>query len=289
MPVFARPTAAILVLVAVTLSAMLMEGASMDWSAIYMRNLFDAGPFLSGFAVALFAFSQATTRFFADSFVDRHSPSGVARVLLCVMAAGVLFTFFSPMPLLSLLGFAMLGIGTSAIFPLAISAAAQRTDRSAAINVAALAQISFVTFLVGPPLLGFVAEHWGIRWAFGLGMPLIVLSLLMAGALGKKGAFGEPSRKRTDPGLRSAQPRQLQSRRRDWTSVPPVGIDGRALELQLVAPGVQHVERVAHAAGAAMQRLVHDLHLVRLEMRAHLAIVERAERNADMVDVAAAA
>ena len=164
-----RPTAAILVLVAVTLSAMLMEGASMDWSAIYMRNLFDAGPFLSGFAVALFAFSQATTRFFADSFVDRHSPSGVARVLLCVMAAGVLFTFFSPMPVLSLLGFAMLGIGTSAIFPLAISAAAQRTDRSAAINVAALAQISFVTFLVGPPLLGFVAEHWGIRWAFGLG------------------------------------------------------------------------------------------------------------------------
>jgi MFS family permease len=191
-PVFARPTAAILVLVAVTLSAMLMEGASMDWSAIYMRNLFDAGPFLSGFAVALFAFSQATTRFFADSFVDRHSPSGVARVLLCVMAAGVLFAFFSPTPLLSLLGFALLGIGTSAIFPLAISAAAQRTDRLAAINVAALAQISFVTFLVGPPLLGFVAERWGIRWAFGLGMPLIVLSLLVAGALGKKAPSSNP-------------------------------------------------------------------------------------------------
>ena len=199
-----RPTAAILVLVAVTLSAMLMEGASMDWSAIYMRNLFDAGPFLSGFAVALFAFSQATTRFFADSFVDRHSPSGVARVLLCVMAAGVLFTFFSPMPVLSLLGFAMLGIGTSAIFPLAISAAAQRTDRSAAINVAALAQISFVTFLVGPPLLGFVAEHWGIRWAFGLGMPLIVLSLLMAGALGKKAPSAEASTQAGSDGTAAA-------------------------------------------------------------------------------------
>ena len=212
-PVFARPTGAILVLVAVTLSAMLMEGASMDWSAIYMRNLFDAGPFLSGFAVALFAFSQATTRFFADSFVDRHSPSGVARVLLCIMATGVLFTFFSPMPVLSLLGFAMLGIGTSALFPLAISAAAQRTDRSAAINVAALAQISFVTFLVGPPLLGFVAEHWGIRWAFGLGMPLIILSFLMAGALGRKPPSGEPS---TQAGSEAtlaahAQPRQLQS------------------------------------------------------------------------------
>ena len=91
--------------------------------------------------------------------------------------------FFSPAPLVSMLGFAMLGIGSSAIFPLAISAAAQRTDRSAAINVAALSQISFVAFLLGPPLLGFVSDHWGIRSAFGIGIPFIVLSLLTASSL----------------------------------------------------------------------------------------------------------
>ena len=185
-PRFARPTGAILVLVAVTLSAMLLEGASLDWSAIYMRNVFDSGPFLSGFAVATFAFCQAAARFFADSFVDRHSPSGVARVLLCIMAVGVFFVFLAGWPALSLLGFALIGVGCSAIFPLAVSAAAQRTDRAATINVAALAQISFVIFLVGPPLLGSVAEHWGIRWAFGLGLPLIAISLLLAGSLGSK-------------------------------------------------------------------------------------------------------
>ncbi|MES0133218.1 MFS transporter [Mesorhizobium sp. M0029] len=184
-PRLARPTLPILVLVAVTLSAMLMEGASIDWSAIYMRTVFDAGPFVAGFTVALFAFSQAATRFFADSFVDRHSPSGVARVLLATMAVGVLLVFFSPAPLVSMLGFALLGIGSSAIFPLAISAAAQRTDRSAAINVAALSQISFVAFLLGPPLLGFVSDHWGIRSAFGIGIPFIILSLLTAGSLGR--------------------------------------------------------------------------------------------------------
>ena len=185
-PRFARPTGAILVLVAVTLSAMLLEGASLDWSAIYMRNVFDSGPFLSGFAVATFAFCQAAARFFADSFVDRHSPSGVARVLLCIMAVGVFFVFLAGWPAMSLLGFALIGVGCSAIFPLAVSAAAQRTDRAATINVAALAQISFVIFLVGPPLLGSVAEHWGIRWAFGLGLPLIAISLLLAGSLGSK-------------------------------------------------------------------------------------------------------
>ncbi|AEH89386.1 MFS transporter [Mesorhizobium opportunistum] len=192
-PTFARPTLPILVLVAVTLSAMLMEGASIDWSAIYMRTVFDAGPFVAGFTVALFAFSQATTRFFADSFVDRHSPSGVARVLLACMAAGVFMVFLSPSPLLSMLGFALLGIGTSALFPLAISAAAQRTDRPAAINVAALSQISFVAFLLGPPLLGFVSDHWGIRSAFGIGIPFIALSLLTAGALGRRAPSEKPA------------------------------------------------------------------------------------------------
>lgn len=187
-PRLARPTAAILVLVAVTLSAMLMEGASLDWSAIYMRNVFDADPWLSALAVTVFALSQAGMRFFADGFVDRHSPADVARTLLGIMAAGVLVVFLSPSPILSLAGFALLGIGTSAIFPLAMSAAAQRTDRPAAINVAALAQISFVTFLVGPPLLGFVAEHWGIRWAYGLGLPLVALSLLASGSLGRRAA-----------------------------------------------------------------------------------------------------
>jgi MFS family permease len=195
-PRFAAPTAAIMVLVAVTLSAMLMEGASMDWSAIYMRNIFDPGPFLTGIAVACFAFSQAATRFFADGFVERHSPEGVARTLLCIMLAGVLVVFLSPWPILSLFGFVLLGVGTSAIFPLAMSAAAQRTDRPAVINVAALAQNSFVIFLLGPPLLGSIAQAFGIRWSFGIGLPLIALSFLLAGALGKKpvrGGVPEPA------------------------------------------------------------------------------------------------
>ena len=187
-PRFARPTAAILVLVGVTLSAMLMEGASMDWSAIYMRNVFDSGPFLAGFAVAAFAFSQATTRFFADSFVDRHSPTTVARFLICVMAVGVLLVFFSPAPLVSLLGFCFarrrhqchlpagdLGRGAAhrplrgdqrrrpgsdLLQHLPARAAAARLRRPA----------------LGHPL--------GLR----PGLPLVVLSFLMAGALGRKPA-----------------------------------------------------------------------------------------------------
>ena len=185
-PKFARPTWSILVLVGVTLSAMLMEGAGIDWSAIYMHNVFSSGPFLAGSAVAVVALSQAIARFFADSFVEKHSPSGVARFLLWILAAGTISVVLTLSPVVSLFGFALIGIGTSAIFPLAVSAAAQRTDRSSAINVAALVQIAFTAFLVGPPMLGIVAEHWGIQWAYGIVIPFILLSILTAGSLGTK-------------------------------------------------------------------------------------------------------
>ncbi|KNZ33568.1 MAG: MFS transporter [Methylibium sp. NZG] len=180
---FARPTWPILVLVALTLSALVLEGAGAEWSAIYMRDVFGSAPFVAGSAVAIGALTQAVTRFFADRFVERFSPVGVARVLLLVLGAGALMVFAAPSGAVALLGFAVMGVGTSAIFPLAMSAAAQRTDRPAATNVAALAQISFVAFLLGPPLLGFVAEHWGIRWSFGLGLPLVALSWWAAGSL----------------------------------------------------------------------------------------------------------
>jgi MFS family permease len=185
-PQVAAPTLAIMALVAVTLSAMIMEGAGIDWSAIYMRDVFAVPPFLSGFAVALGAGAQAMTRFFADPFVERYSPTVVSRVLLRVLGAGVLLVFFAPNHWLALVGFALIGAGTSVIFPLAMSAAAQLTDRPAPTNVASLAQISFVAFLLGPPLLGYIAERFGIRWSFGVGLPLVILSIVCAKALGTK-------------------------------------------------------------------------------------------------------
>ncbi len=185
-PKFAAPTAGIMALVAVTLSAMAMEGGYMDWSVIYMHDLYNSVPFTAALAVTLGALAQAITRFFADGFVERYSPVLVSRVLLGVMTVGIVLVFYPMGEWTSLLGFALLGIGSSAIFPLAMSAAAQRTDRPAAVNVAALAQTSFVTFLVAPPVLGFIAQHWGITWSFGIGLPLVILSFAFSHVLGSK-------------------------------------------------------------------------------------------------------
>ena len=182
-PRWARPTRTTLVLVAATLAAMVLEGAGAEWSAIYLRDVFGATPFLAGSAVAVGALAQALVRLLADGWVDRHNPVRVARGLLLLLGAGVLAVFAAPNPAVALAGFALMGAGTSAIFPLAMSAAAQATDRPAAINVAALAQTSFLAFLLGPPLLGLVATAWGIRWSFGIGLPLVALAWWAARAL----------------------------------------------------------------------------------------------------------
>ena len=190
LPVVAKPTFAIMVLVGVTLSSMLLEGASIDWTAIYMDSVFVAMPEMGAIGVATAALSQGMVRYFGDRFVDRFAPTPVARGMQTVMALGVITVFFAPDPLVALVGFALIGAGNAMMFPLAMSAAAQRTDRPAAINVAALAQFSFVTFLLAPPLLGFIAEHLGLRWTFGIGLPLILLSFALSGALGSKPAKG---------------------------------------------------------------------------------------------------
>lgn len=183
-PIIAKPTFAIMVLVGVTLSSMLLEGASIDWTAIYMTDVFDTLPIMGGIGVATAALSQGLVRFWGDRLVDRFAPVRVARGMQSLMAIGVLTVFFAPSPAIALVGFAFIGAGNAMMFPLAMSAAAQRTDRPAAINVAALAQFSFVTFLLAPPLLGYIAEHFGLRWTFGVGLPLIALSFALSGALG---------------------------------------------------------------------------------------------------------
>ncbi len=84
---------------------------------------------------------------------------------------------------MALLGFAMMGAGCSAVYPLAVSAAAQRSDRAAHVNVAALGQVTFIIFFLAPPLLGFVAEHAGIRMAYFTCLPLVIAALFCVPAL----------------------------------------------------------------------------------------------------------
>ncbi|WIY53100.1 MFS transporter [Devosia sp. YIM 151766] len=174
---FAFPNIGLLPLCLIGFAAFLVEGAGIDWSAIYMRNVFEVEPFIGGMGLTLFAFFMAVMRLTADPIVSRYGPRNVAMVMLSFASLGALLVGLAPLPELALLGFALMGAGCSAVYPLAVSAAAQRTDRPAAVNVAALGQVSFVVFFLAPPLLGFVAEFIDIRASYLVCLPLLVAGL----------------------------------------------------------------------------------------------------------------
>ena len=182
-PSIALPTWGLMPLCVIGIAAFLVEGAGIDWSAIYMRDAFAVEPFIGGLGLTLFTFFMAVARLFVDPQVDRFGARAVATFLLVLAVAGLCAVWLAPNPYVALFGFALMGGGCSAVYPLAVSAAAQRTDRPAHLNVAALGQMSFVVFFLAPPLLGFVAEHAGIRVSYLVCLPIIIAALCLTKAL----------------------------------------------------------------------------------------------------------
>ena len=176
---FSLPTGPIFVMVLFTMSAMLVEGASIDWSVIFMREIHSASPLISGFSLAMAAFSQALVRFFGDNLLNKFGPIMISVASLFFMFLGIFLIVLSNSITLAIFGFLFLGAGSAVIFPMAISIAASRSDRPAETNVASLTQFAFGMFLLGPPILGFVGEAYSLRWSFSLCIPLLILSCLM--------------------------------------------------------------------------------------------------------------
>lgn len=190
-PRIALPNLGLLPLCIIAIAAFLIEGTGIDWSVIYMRDVFEVAPFIGGLSLTVFTGLMSLGRLFADPVVDRFGPRAVATTMLAVAALGSLTIGIAPHPYVAIAGFGMIGLGCSCVYPLTVSAAAQRTDRPSAVNVAALAQVSFVVFFLGPPLLGFVAEHLGIRLSYLFVLPVILVGLLLSNSL-------EPRRKAAD-------------------------------------------------------------------------------------------
>ena len=186
---FSLPTGPIFVMVLFTMSAMLVEGASIDWSVIFMREIHSASPLISGFSLAMAAFSQALVRFFGDNLLNKFGPILISVASLFFMFLGIFLVVLSNSSTLAIFGFLFLGAGSAVIFPMAISIAASRSDRPAETNVASLTQFAFGMFLLGPPILGFVGEAYSLRWSFSLCIPLLILSCLMLLIMIKKAPY----------------------------------------------------------------------------------------------------
>lgn len=159
------------------------EGAMADWSAIFLRDALSAEGGLVGLGYSLFAFMVAAGRFGGDTLKRRFGAIGTARLCGSLAVIGGIVLYFAPSVELALVGFGIIGVGVSVGFPLAVTAAAGLGDRAASANVAVLSFVALTGFLIGPPLIGFVAEQGGIRIGIACVAPFLLVSLFLTGRL----------------------------------------------------------------------------------------------------------
>lgn len=162
------------------------EGAIADWSAVYLKDVFATSGMATGMGYVVFAMMVSLGRFLGDGAKERFGPVILARICLSLSLAGMLLVVVAPVTTIVYLGLACVGLGVSVGFPLAVTSSADLGDRPAAENVAILSFIALFGFLVGPPMIGFVAELAGLRSGLATLLPPLILSMALAGLLRRR-------------------------------------------------------------------------------------------------------
>lgn len=165
------------------LAVAMTEGAMSDWAAVYLAERLPPGASHAGIAVSIYAGFLAAGRFAGDVLKVRMGAVGLARGSIALAIVGVL-ALVMPLPIgFAYLGFALIGLGASVGFPLGVSAVAALDDTYEAANIALMSMLAIAGFLLGPPLIGFLADAFGLRVGLSALLPLLGVSLVLAGWL----------------------------------------------------------------------------------------------------------
>ncbi len=183
-PLFARPSRSLAGLGALAFCVLLAEGSVADWSAIYLREGANASEAVAATGLAAFSLTMGLGRLAGDRLAVVLGSRRLAAGGLATAAAGLTAVVAARDPLAGIVGFAAVGIGLATVFPLVVSAAARRADVSPGPAIAAASSVGYAGFLVGPPLIGLLAELLTLRTA------LLLPALLCAGALALVPALG---------------------------------------------------------------------------------------------------
>jgi predicted MFS family arabinose efflux permease len=167
-------TGRLLLVGVVTLCATTLEGAAADWLALFLTDERGASGSLAAFGYAVFAVAMAAGRFSGTAVAERLGRHGAVRAGGLVSFAGVLLTVLGPGLAAAYAGAALWALGVCLVFPAAVSAGGESPDRPAD-AIAAVTTIGYGGFLVGPPLIGLLADQ------VGLGRALLVLCVLAGG------------------------------------------------------------------------------------------------------------
>jgi MFS family permease len=184
-PHFALPTRALLPMGVVALCALICEGAIGDWGAIYLREGMGSPAAVAAVGYSVFALMMAGGRFTGDWLTTRFGSGHIVRAGGALVVAGISLVLVGGAPWVAIIGYGLVGAGVSCIFPLILSAAARTPGVAPGTGIAAMATAGYTGFLLGPPIIGFLAEAISLRGALGVlalfGVLIIVLGSSVRG------------------------------------------------------------------------------------------------------------
>lgn len=181
--VFVMPDKRILVLGLIGFCSLICEGAMSDWSGIYFKKIVEAPASIITLGYVAFTSSMALGRFIGDWLVTKLGSKRMLQISGCIITTGLLLAVIFPYLLTATTGFFFVGFGVSSVVPIVYGLAGKSTTMSAGAALAAVSTIGFLGFLIGPPLIGFIAQAISLRWSFTLIAILGFGTALLAGKL----------------------------------------------------------------------------------------------------------
>ncbi len=176
-----RPPIAIVALSAIGFCIFLSEGAIADWTAVYLKQVLHAAEGLAAAGYAVFSVTMTIFRFSGDAITARIGRGWMIRLGGLIAAVGLTMVVLAPSPFLAMAGFGVAGIGFSSIIPLVFAASGHIPNVSESAGVSFVTGLGYIGFLVGPPMIGLIAQFTSLR--FGLST-LVLLSASAALLIG---------------------------------------------------------------------------------------------------------
>ena len=176
-PLLAWPPRALWAVGAIGFCALVCEGATADWSAVYVHESLDSSPGVAALAFAAFSATMTIGRLLGDWLTTAWGAEALVRRGGLLSAAALGGALLIGDPLAATAGFALLGIGIATMVPVVFRAAAEVEGVTPGVGIAAASTLGYFGFLIAPPIIGGIAELTSLPLALGT---LVLLSLVMA-------------------------------------------------------------------------------------------------------------
>jgi MFS family permease len=158
---FSLPRGPLALLGALGFLGSMAEGSIADWSGVFLREHFHATDGLAPLALSAFSVMMLVSRVVGDRLKAQYGAKPLVAGGAMIAAAGLFFAVLSPTAVVALFGFATAGLGLALVFPFVFSAAGAQGPAA----LAGVASMAYAGSLMGPPVIGAVAQGLGMQAA----------------------------------------------------------------------------------------------------------------------------